>query len=95
MGSFWLLLHSIEPRHLTNKSHPHALRATGILLIVEYYIHHIIINIHLDDYVMKKNMSCPVGTPANNQTIALPHSVCPYWAWGPGAHFGLITFFVA
>ena len=49
MGSFWLLLHSIEPRHLTNKSHPRALWATGVLLIVEYYIHHII-----DDDVMKK-----------------------------------------
>ena len=53
-GSFWLLLHSIEPRHLTNKSHPCALWATGILLIVEYYIHHIIINIHVDDDVMEK-----------------------------------------
>ncbi len=55
----WLIVacpplhNSIEPRHLTNKSHPRALWATGILLIVEYYIHHIIINIHVDDDVME------------------------------------------
>jgi hypothetical protein len=53
-GSVWLLLHSIEPRHLTDKSHPRALWATGILLIVEYYIHHIIINTYVDDDVMEK-----------------------------------------
>jgi hypothetical protein len=34
-------------------------------------------------------------TPTNDQTVALPHSVCPFWAGGPGAHFGSITFFVA
>jgi len=65
------------------------------LLIVEYYIRHIIINIHVDDDVMEKNTTCPVGTPANNQTVALPPGVPPYWARGPAAHFGLITFFVA
>jgi len=89
------LHNSIEPRHLTNKSHPRDLWATGILLIVEYYIYHIIINTHVDDDVMAQNMTCPVGTPANNQTVALPHGVCPNWARGPGAHFVLITFFVA
>ena len=89
------LQNSIEPRHLTNKSHPRDLWATGILLIVEYYIYHIIINTHVDDDVMAQNMTCPVGTPANNQTVALPHGVCPYWAQGPGAHFVSMTFFVA
>ena len=90
------LLHSsIEPRHLTNKSQPRALWANEILLIVEYFIYHIIINTHVDDDVIKKNMTCPEGTPANNQTVALPHGVRPYWARGPGAHFGLISFFVA
>jgi len=88
-----VLLRSIEPRHLTNKSHPRALWATGVLLIVKYYIHHIIINTHdVDDDVMAQNMTCPVGTPANNQTVALPHGVRPYWARAPGAHFGSITF---
>jgi hypothetical protein len=62
------------------------------LLIVEYYIHHIIINIHVDDDVMAQNMTCPVGTLAYDQTVALPHGVCPYWARGPVAHFGSITF---
>ena len=67
-----MLLQSIEPRHLTNKSHPRALWATGVLLIVKYYIHHIIINTHVDDDVMAQNMICPVGTPVNNLTVALP-----------------------
>jgi hypothetical protein len=49
VGSFLLLLHSIEPRHLTNQSHPRVPWANGFLLIFEYYIHHIIINIHDDD----------------------------------------------
>jgi hypothetical protein len=65
------------------------------LLIVEYYIYHIIINTYVDDDVMAQYMTCPVGMNANDQTVALPHGVCPYWAQGPGAHFGLITFFVA
>ena len=97
----WLLVacpplhNSIEPRHLINKSHPCALWATGILLIVEYYIYHIIINTYVDDDVMAQYMTCPVGMNGNDQTVALPHGVRPYWAWGPGAHFGLITFFVA
>jgi hypothetical protein len=89
------LHNSIEPRHLTNKSQPRALWATGILLIVEYCIYHIIINTHVDDDVIKKNMKCPGGTPANDQTDALPHGVRLYRARGPGAHFGLISFFVA
>ena len=38
-------------------------------------------------------MTCAEGTPANDQTIALPHDIRPYWARGPGAHFGLISFF--
>ena len=66
-----------------------------ILLIVEYYIYHIIINTHVDDDVMAQNMTCLVGTPVHNQTVTLPHGVCPYWARGPGAHFGSITFSVA
>ena len=49
-----------------------------ILLIVEYYIYHIIINTHVDDDEMAQNMSCPVGTPTHNQTVTLPHSVCLY-----------------
>ena len=68
-----------------------------ILLIVEYYIYHIIINTHVDDDVMAQNMACPVKTSANDQTVALPQGVRPYWYWARvhGAHFGLITFFVA
>ena len=49
-----------------------------ILLIIEYYIYHILINTHVDDDVMAKNMTCLVGTPAHDQTVMLPHSVCPY-----------------
>jgi hypothetical protein len=64
-------------------------------LIVEYYIYHIIINTHVDDDVMAQNMTCLVGTPAHDQTVTLPHGVCPYWVWGPGAQYGSITFFVA
>ena len=84
----WLLVacpplhNSIEPRHLINKSHPCALWATGILLIVEYYIYHIIINTHVDDDVMAQNMACPVKTSTNDQTVALPHGVRPYWTRG-------------
>ena len=63
-----------------------------ILLIVEYYIYHIIINTHVDDDVMAQNMTCLVGTPVHKQTVTLPHGVCPYWARGPGAHFCLIIF---
>ncbi len=44
-----LLLHSIEPHHLTNQSHPRVPWANRFLLIVEYCIHQIIINIHDDD----------------------------------------------
>ena len=64
-----------------------------ILLIVEYYIYHIIINTHVDDDVMAQNMTCLVGTPVHNQTVLLPNGVRPYWARGPGARS--ITFFVA
>jgi hypothetical protein len=46
------LHNSIEPRHLTNNSQLRALWATEILLIVEYYIYHIIINTHVDDDVI-------------------------------------------
>jgi len=49
----------------------------------------------MNDDVMAQNMICLVGTPANVQTAVLPHGVRPYWVRGPGAHFGLITFFVA
>jgi len=48
------------------------------LLIVEYYIYHIIINTHVDDDVMAQNMTCLVGTPVHNQTYSLPHGVRPY-----------------
>ena len=64
-----------------------------ILLIVEYYIYHIIINTHVDDDVMAQNMTYLVGTPAYDQTFTLPHGISPYWARGPGAHFVSITFF--
>jgi len=64
-------------------------------MIVEYYIHHITINFHFDDDAMKKNMTCLVVMPTNDQTIAQSHAVCPYWARAPSAHFGSITFFVA
>jgi len=50
-----VLLRSIEPRHLTNLAHTRALWVTGFYLIVEYYIHHITINFHVDDDVMEKN----------------------------------------
>jgi hypothetical protein len=63
------------------------------LLIVEYYIYHIIINTHVDDDVMAQNMTYLVGTPAYDQTFTLPHGISPYWARGPGAHFVSITFF--
>jgi len=33
--------------------------------------------------------------PANDQTVVLPHGIRPFWAQGPAAHFGLITFFVS
>ncbi len=66
-----------------------------IYLIVEYYTHHITINFYVDDDVMKKNLTCLVGMPANDQSIALSQAVCLYWAQAPGAHFGSITFFVA
>ena len=66
-----------------------------ILLIVEYYMYHIIINTHVDDGVMAQNMTCLVGTPVHDQTIKLPHGVRPHWVRGPGAHFGSITFFIA
>ena len=64
------LHNSIEPRHLTNKSHPCALWATRLSLIFEYNIYHIIINTHVDDDLMAKNMTCLVGTPAHDQTVA-------------------------
>ena len=67
-----------------------------IYLIVEYYIHNdITINFHVDDDVKEKNMPCLVGTPVNDQSVALSQAVCLYWALAPGAHFGSITFFVA
>ncbi len=65
-----------------------------ILLIVEYYIYHIIINTHVDDDVMAQNMTCLVGTPVHNQTVTLTHGVRLYWARVPG-DFRLITFVVA
>jgi hypothetical protein len=39
-------------------------------LIVDKYIHHIITNIYADDDLMAENMTCLVGMPANNQTMA-------------------------
>ena len=38
-------------------------------------------------------MTCLVWMPAKDQTIALSHTVHPYWERAHGAHFGLITFF--
>jgi len=54
VGVFWVLLRSIEPHHLTNLANAHAPWATGFYLIVEYCIHHVTINFHADDDVMKK-----------------------------------------
>jgi hypothetical protein len=59
-------------------------------LIVENYIHHIIINIHADDDLMAENMTCMVGMPANNQTVVQWHSPCLDCTRGPGNYFGSI-----
>ena len=72
MGSFLLLLHSIESRHLTNQSHPRVPWANGFLLIVEYCIHHII-NIHDDDDVMEQKHDLSGGDACEQSNhCALP-----------------------
>ena len=81
-----LLLHSIEPRHLTNQSHPRVPWATGFLLIVEYCIHHIIINIHDDDDVMEqKHDLSGRDRRARSNRCALPRhsSILGAWIWHP------------
>ena len=85
----------IEPRHLTYHSHPRDPWATGFLLIVEYCIHHIIINIHDDDDVMEQKHDLSGGDARERSNRALCHGVRQYWVRGPGTHFGSITFFVA
>jgi hypothetical protein len=62
------------------------------LLIVEYCIHHIIINIHDDDDVMEQKHDLSGGDARERSNRALCHGVRRYWARGPGTHFGLITF---
>ena len=76
MGSFLLLLHSIEPRHLTNQSHPRVPWANGFLLIVEYCIHHII-NIHDDDDVIeqKHELSGGDARERSNRCALLQHHI--------------------
>ena len=84
MGSFLLLLHSIEPRHLTNKSQPRALWANEILLIVEYFIYHIIINTHVDDDVIKKKHDMSRrDTRERSNRCATPRrsSISGAWSW--------------
>jgi hypothetical protein len=86
VGFLSLLLHSIEPRHLTNKSHPSALSATGILLIVEYCIHLFIINIHDDDDVMEQKHDLSGGeAQERSNRCALPRrlSVLGAGSWRP------------
>jgi hypothetical protein len=63
-------------------------------LIFEYYIHHIIINIHADDDLMAENMTCLVGTPTNDQTVAQRHGASLDCARDHGEYFGLTKFFV-
>ncbi len=51
-----------------------------ILLIVEYYIYHIIINTHVDDDVMAQNMTCLVGyTAPRRSSILGAGSWCQFW----------------
>jgi hypothetical protein len=64
-------------------------------LIVEIYIHHIIINILAVDDLMAETMTCLVGTGANNQTIVQHHSACLDCVQGPGKHFGSMENFLA
>jgi hypothetical protein len=86
VGSFLLLLHSIEPRHLTNQSHPCVPWANEFLLIVEYCIHHIIINIHDDDDVMEQKHDLSGGDAhVQSDRCALPRrsSVLGAGSWRP------------
>ena len=85
VGSFSLLLHSIEPRHLTNQSHPRVPLANGFLLIVEYRIHHII-NIHDDDDVIEQKHDLSGGDAREQSNrCALPwrSSVLGGGSWHP------------
>jgi hypothetical protein len=81
MGVFWVLLWSIEPRHLTNLAHARAPWATGFYLIVEYYIHNITINFHVDDDVMGKKHALSEGRP---RTINLLRWATPFVYIGRG-----------
>ncbi len=81
-----LLLHSIEPRHLTNQSHPRVPWATGFLLIVEYCIHHIIININDDDDVMEEKHDLSGGDAreqSNRCTLRQRSSILSAGSWRP------------
>ena len=81
-----LLLHSIEPCHFTNQSHPCVPWANGFLLIVEYCIHHIIINIHDDDDVMEQKHDLSGGDARERSNrCALPRrlSVLGAGSWHP------------
>ena len=76
----------IEPRHLTYHSHPRDPWATGFLLIVEYCIHHIIINIHDDDDVMEQKHDLSGGDARErSNSCALPRrsSVLGAGSWRP------------
>ena len=79
-----LLLHSIEPRHLTNQSHPRVPWANGFLLIVEYCIHHII-NIHDDDVMDQKHDLSGGDARERSNRCALPRrsSVLGEGSWRP------------
>ena len=86
----WLIVacpplhNSIEPRHLTNKSQPRALWANEILLIVEYFIYHIIINTHVDDDVIKKKHDMSRrDTRERSNRCATPRrsSISGAWSW--------------
>ena len=81
-----LLLHSIEPRHLTNQSHPRVPWANRFLLIVEYCIHQIIINIHDDDDVMEQKHDLSGGDAREQSShCALPRHLLVLGAgsWRP------------
>ena len=86
MGSFSLLLHSIEPRHLTHQSHPCSPWAPKFLLIAVHCIHHIIINIHYDDDVMEQKHDLFGGDACKRSNrCALPRhlSVLVAGSWHP------------
>ncbi len=45
--------------------------------------------------LMAENMTCLVGTPANNQTVVKRHDACLDCARGPEEYFGLMESFLA